>query len=346
MSDDHAKRSKWHFILAVLGMVCLAIPLVMGLLYVQRYQRLQSDPVKPEPGFFDLSNSIVPVAEVLSGGPPKDGIPALTSPRVVSANRASYLADDDRVIGIVLGGKARAYPLKLLNLHEIVNDEFGGRAVAVTYCPLCDSAAAFDRDDGDQRREFGVSGLLYNSNVLMYDRSNVKESLWSQMMKKGISGPQAETSLPTLPVELTAWLDWKSRYPATKVLSDKTGHPLSYDFNPYGDYFRTDKLWFPVNLQSDRLPAKTPVLGVWTEQAVRAYPLTAFSKQRTLVEDELDGHSLRLRYNPNFDSLRVEHADDGVNWVYSLWFAWYAFHPQTDVYGVPDDQGEVEASEL
>lgn len=122
------------------------------------------------PAAFDLEKANVPVDEIHSGGPPKDGIPALTNPEFIAGNQASYLGPSDRVIGVVAGSEARAYPLRILNYHEIVNDRIGQLSIAVTYCPLCDSAAVFDRRTPLGEREFGVSGLLYNSNVLLYDR--------------------------------------------------------------------------------------------------------------------------------------------------------------------------------
>ena len=183
---------------------------------------------------FDLASLIVPANEVHSGGPPKDGIPALTNPRFIAASEATYLRPDERVIGFASGEEARAYPLSILNYHEIVNDRVGDLPVAVTYCPLCDSCAVFDRRTELGEREFGVSGLLYNSNVLMYDRGGQPESLWSQVMTRGISGPAARRPLTALPLELTTWIEWRSRHPETSVLSSETGHRRDYRRSPYG----------------------------------------------------------------------------------------------------------------
>lgn len=137
---------------------------------------------------FDLRNAIIPKNEIRSGGPPKDGIPALTNPAVIRAQDAAYLNAADRVAGVAIGEEARAYPLKILNYHEVVNDKLGGVPIAVTYCPLCDSVVVFDRRTEAGVREFGVSGLLYNSNVLMYDRSGRPESLWSKSRPKVYPG--------------------------------------------------------------------------------------------------------------------------------------------------------------
>ncbi len=282
---------------------------------------------------FGLSQSIIPRREIRSGGVPKDGIPALTDPKMIEARDATYLQPKDRVIGINVGDEARAYPLRILNHHEIVNDRVSGMPVAVTYCPLCDSAAVFDRRDGKAVREFGVSGLLYNSNVLMYDRDRRSESLWSQLLGRGVSGQGANKVLKTLPLELTTWEDWRRRNPATKVLSTATGHRRDYRVSPYEAYFRSPRLMFPVRRYSSRLKAKEPVLGVWTGRAARAYPLSAFGHGQTTVEDMIDGRRITIRFNPTANSIRVEQAEKGLQWMYSFWFAWYAFHPQTDIYG-------------
>jgi hypothetical protein len=284
---------------------------------------------------FDLSNSTVPREEIAHGGPPVDGIPSLTEPEFLSAEDAGYLEPEDRVIGLVAGGEARAYPLKVLDYHEAVNDRIGQTDVAVTYCPLCDSAAVFDRQVGDDVLEFGISGLLYNSNVLLYDRrENSGSSLWSQLQGGSVAGPLAKTKLQTLPFELTTWQDWSVRYPQTKVLSTDTGYGRDYSRSPYAGYFEQDRLMFPVKSVDERLPVKSRVLGIWTQNAARAWPLTAFThlKEPTTITDRIGDAHVTLVYDPAAKSLRVTDADEGVQWMYSLWFAWAAFHPETEIY--------------
>ncbi len=282
---------------------------------------------------FDLSASILDPLSIIQGGPPKGGIPDLTNPRTISSEEADYLGAHEPIIGVSIGDEARAYPLKILVHHEIVNDIVGEEPIAVTYCPLCDSSAVFDRRDGERVREFGVSGLLYNSNVLMYDRGSATESLWSQMMTQGVSGQGANRSVKTIPLEVTTWGDWRSRHPNTTVLSIETGHKRNYSANPYAsDFSDSASLRFPVAKQSAKLPLKARVLGVWTDKAARAYPLTAFGKTDERIEDLIDGRKITLQFNSKAKSLRVANADEGINWVYCFWFAWYAFHPDTDVH--------------
>lgn len=284
---------------------------------------------------FDLKNATIPEAEILGGGPPKDGIPAITRPRLIAGGKASYLKKSDRVIGVVIDGQARAYPLRILNYHEAVNDRIGRISFAVTYCPLCDSVAVFDRRGPDGELEFGISGLLYNSNVLLYDRRKKQtESLWSQVMAQGVSGPGAKQQLKSMPVELTTWDDWLARHPGSEVLSSRTGHQRDYSRSPYGNYFKSDQLMFPVSKTDKRLRNKVPVLGVWTDRAARAYPVTEFQKPGVSheINQELDGRKFRLVYSPQAKSLRVVKADKELHVMYAFWFAWYAFHPDTELY--------------
>lgn len=287
---------------------------------------------QPTLGGFDMSQANLDPREIRSGGPPKDGIPALTNPRAIAVGEADFLRPTDRVVGLVIGNQARAYPISILNYHEIVNDKLGGAPVAVTYCPLCDSAAAFDRRTDFGVREFGVSGLLYNSNVLMYDRGGTIESLWSQVLARGVSGPGVGKSLAALPLEVTTWKAWAERHPATTVVSLETGHQRDYRANPYRDYFRGNALMFPAEPASDRLGAKERVLGVWHGTTARAYPLSAFGRNQRRLTDTVDGKQLTVVYDPEAKSLRVEKADDGLQWMYSFWFAWYAMRPETTVF--------------
>lgn len=283
---------------------------------------------------FDLTESLIPKDQILNGGPPKDGIPALTKPKFVAAGEAKYLADEDRVIGVTRGDAAKAYPLRILDRHEVVNDEIGGARFAVTYCPLCDSSAIFARDEGDDALEFGVSGLLYNSNVLMYDRrGDGPESLWSQMGATAVAGDRRGQPLRRLPIEVTTWLDWRTRHPNTQVLSLDKGRRRNYTKRAYQSYFDSPSLIFDVEPLDERLPLKTPVLGVLVGDEQRAYPVSAFSsKEPQVVVEQLGGRTFELRYDPKHESLRIVRADDGVQWMYSFWFAWAAFYPETRIY--------------
>lgn len=172
---------------------------------------------------FSLGNLSVSRDRVARGGPPRDGTPALSDPAFVAAD-ATRLDDDDRVLGLTRGDVAKAYPIDIMNWHEIVNDRVSDEPVLVTYCPLCYSGMAFDARIDGKRRMFGVSGLLYNSDVLLFDRGT--ESLWSQIAGKAVSGPLQGTELKPIALAHTTWADWKHRHPDTLVLSRETGQPV------------------------------------------------------------------------------------------------------------------------
>ena len=289
---------------------------------------------QPSATDFDLSQTTIPPDEVRGGGPPKDGIPALTDPEVIPADQAADLRADDRVVGLVVDGKARAYPLRILTWHEVVNDVIGGTPVLVSYCPLCDSVAAFDRRTPEGVKEFGVSGLLYQSNVLMYDRGGEPEALWSQLKAEAVSGSMAGEGLEVLPVDLTSWSDWRARHPETLVLSMDTGHDRDYGRDPYDGYFENPGLMFPVHPSSDLLPEKQKVLGVWAPDGTsKAFAHSAIDGDDAPrdVRDEVGGLAITVRIEPSSKSIRVVEADEGLEWMYALWFAWYAFHPETEV---------------
>ena len=281
---------------------------------------------------FDHENLTVPIIEIQAGGPNKDGIPALSEPKFVEADEAIFLKLEDRVIGVEIEKKARAYPIAILNYHEIVNDKIGGTPFAVSFCPLCDSAVVFDRRLKAGEREFGVSGLLYNNNVLMYDRGGMPESLFSQMMTRAISGENAIEPLQTLPLELTPWKSWRDRHPDTEVLATNTGYARNYGVSPYEGYLTTPGLMFPMKKTDDRLPEKTPVLGVWHDQTAIAFPLEKFAGKDVELQKSIDGIKFTLRYEDDSHSIRVTETGDGIQWAYTFWFAWAAFHPETEIY--------------
>ena len=245
---------------------------------------------------FDVNNASVPVQAIQRGGPPKDGIPAIDNPKFVPA-RESRLRDDDRVLGVALQGSARAYPVRILNWHEVVNDRFGGRGIVVTYCPLCGTGMAFEAKLDGTAASFGVSGLLYNSDVLLYDRAT--QSLWSQILKTAVSGPLKGMHLQGVPLTHTSWADWRSRHPGTQVLSNDTGFARDYQRDPYAGYESVPRLIFDVQHRDDRVPLKEWVLGIDVGGTHKAYPFSALASQvnrQGELLDTVNGQRLRIRY--------------------------------------------------
>lgn len=282
---------------------------------------------------FDLSFVLVPRDQILAGGPPRDGIPALARPEAIPHDQATYLRPDDVVVGIALEGEARAYPLRILIWHEVANDVLGGKPIAVTYCPLCNSAMVFDRRVAGRTLELGVSGLLYQSNVLLYDRraGGGTESLWNQIQMRAVAGPAARAghALELLPSTMTTWSDWRARHPGTTVLSTRTGFDRDYADSPYGPYFATDELMFPVEKKQrrsvKRLGVKDPMVLVSLGGELKAYAvkdLEADARGRGYVEDVVGGRKVRLHPAPRAGGARVETPDgEPVPVAYLYWFS-------------------------
>ena len=182
----------------------------------------------------DFEQHSVAYSEILSGGPSKDGIPAIDRPKFLPADLVSELGPDEPVIGLEIDGVARAYPLSILIWHEIVNDQVGSTPVTVTYCPLCNSAIVFDRRVGDKVLDFGTTGKLRNSDLVMYDRQT--ESWWQQFLGEAIVGEMTGTRLTTIPARLESFALFKQRHPKGEVLVPNNPGMRNYGYNPYGGY--------------------------------------------------------------------------------------------------------------
>ena len=248
----------------------------IGLAANQRQPNSKATSTKPNRlQQFNTDGLLIPVSRLLSGGPGKDGIPSLTNPRTVSVSQADFLKDHSRVIGVNLGGESRVYPIAVLNWHEIINDRLGtgvGVDIAVIYCPLCDSASVVERTLNGHTYEFGISGLLYNSNVLFFDRTD--EALWTQVGHQALSGPNRGMSLKHLAGwEITTFGDWKARYPDSTVVTFDTGHKRAYGRNPYARYFKHDRVSFPLDHMDTRHKNKELVIGLQLGELSRAYPV-------------------------------------------------------------------------
>jgi len=288
---------------------------------------------------FDLSGSLIPATEILHGGPPRDGIPAIDKPHFVSAAAADFLGDDDRVLGIERNGIAKAYPIAILNWHEIVNDRFGDERIVVSFCPLCGTGVAFSVASGT----FGVSGLLYNSDVLLYDRQSL--SLWSQLLSRAVSGPHKGSRLKKVVLSHTNWRDWRSRHPSSVVLSTDTGSPRDYQRDPYAGYVNDAGIFFPVSHRDPRYHPKERVIGVEIAGHFKAYPFSELARSNGIVHDTLNKKMLIIRFDATSQSGRIFYAEgneknskkrdqkgEELPTITAFWFAWYAFHPETKVY--------------
>lgn len=235
----------------------------------------------------DFSRRTVPWDEIMSGGPPKDGIPAIDAPVTESVDAAAeWLSNRDPVILFEHNDEARAYPLAILIWHEIVNDEVGGLPVSVTFCPLCNASIVFDRNFDGQVLDFGTTGLLRNSDLVMYDRQT--ETWWQQFTGQGIAGTYAGEQLAFLPSQVISFEDYRSRFPEGEVLARPTV-PRNYGSNPYTNYDSTSGRPFLYSGElDDRLPATERVVGVEIGDEVMAYPFSTLEEIQ-VVNDEIGG---------------------------------------------------------
>lgn len=283
---------------------------------------------------FDLQNALIPLAAIERGGPPRDGIPAIDSPRFTTIGNANWLHPDDRVLGIYRNSIARAYPIAILNWHEIVNDTIGDEPIVVTFCPLCGSGMAFKSKVNNRRLRFAVSGLLYESDVLLYDRET--ESLWSQIMSKAVTGKLKGIELQQIALTLTTWQDWKTRFPDSMVLSRETGFQRDYTRNPYQGYGSSRSLEFSVSNQDNRLHPKAWVIGLKRNGHFKAYPFDELAKTSGIVREKFNGAEIVVHYDSaSRAAVITDKAGEEIPTISAYWFAWYAFHPDTEVFRAP-----------
>jgi hypothetical protein len=279
---------------------------------------------------FDTSRHSIPVDDIYDGGPGKDGIPAILQPKFISAQEAdqSLLKKNDRVLGIVHKGQSRAYPIKILNWHEIVNDRIGGDSRVVTYCPLCGTGMVFDTQVNGRKLTFGVSGLLYQSDMLLYDHQT--ESLWSQIKSEAVTGSMTGARLKLLPSTHTNWESWKAMHPDTVVLSDDPGYGRNYDRDPYQGYETSERLMFGVNATNKKYHPKEKVIGVEIGKATKAYPFSELSKAKSPLKDVVAKKPIQIFYDRKTRTAIIrDEQNREIPSVVGFWFAWYTFHPET-----------------
>ena len=228
---------------------------------------------------------------MVDGGPGKDGIPALSNPQFIDVSQATYLSDNDLVVGYKKGNDLRAYSHAILNWHEIVNDDVSGDKLAVVYCPLTGTATGWSRMLPSGETTFGVSILVYNTNVIAFDRKT--NSNWVQMLLKSVNGSLSGTKADNLQVIETTWKTWKEMFPSSKVLSTNTGFSRNYQSYPYGDY-RTNHntLIFSIEPDDNRIPRKERVLGVIIDGQAKVYRFSSLTSNSGLIEDTFNGESV------------------------------------------------------
>lgn len=314
---------------------------------------------------------LIPIEDVKDGGPGKDGIPSIENPNFNLASE-TFMNDDEIVIGIKVGDIVRAYPHYILDYHEIVNDNFESEKVTISYCPLTGTAFAWEsKIGGNIESTFGVSGLLYNSNLILYDRET--DSNWSQMLLQCVNGENIGDEPEIYNVVETNWATWKEMYPNSEVLNTQTGFERPYGTYPYGAYKTDDDffLFIPSPL-NPALPNKQRVFTIIDDDKAKVYEFSDFSGGNAIIDGfngknylvvgneniitafQVNGALTQLEYSFSFNNSNVLFTDnEGNEWtifgeaingpregqklnnpvsVTSMWFATAAFYPNPQIY--------------
>lgn len=229
-------------------------------------------------------------ADVVDGGPGVEGIPAIDRPVFESASVNDRVNPTDLVVGIRFGGAVKAYPHDILDWHEIVNDGPANNPFSLSYCPLTGSAVAWKGNESGADPTFGVSGMLYNSNLILLDRET--SSLWSQMLEQSVNGSRIREFPDRIQVIETTWETWRRMYPGSVVLTTDTGHARSYGTYPYGSYRTGRMLLFPVTSTDDRLHPKTRVIGIRAGTASKVYQIDGFASSMQAINDQVGDQSI------------------------------------------------------
>ena len=265
--------------------------------------------------------------QVLDGGPVKDGIPALTNPAFVSEDAAKgFLSDDKRGIKVTVGQTIRFYPFNIMVWHEVVNDTIEGKHLVITFCPLCGSSIVYDANVGGRSETFGVSGKLYESNLLMYDKET--ESLWSQIQGKAVVGDYTGTKLTLYPSQVISFAELRAHYPDAVVLSENTGYQRDYTLYPYGDYTTNNSLYFPISVHDNRLPAKEIMYVVESGSRSLAFRLSELTSSPATLS--VDGAKVTARKVSGEVEVR-DSTDKVIPGFYTMWFAWAIYHQKDGV---------------
>jgi hypothetical protein len=294
----------------------------------------------------DFCRHLVPLSQFQAGGPGKDGIPAIDHPRFAAASSIRWVKPREPVIELTLGRDVRAYPLQILIWHEIVNDRVGGIPVAVTFCPLCDTAIAFDRRVAGRTLSFGTTGNLRNSDLVMYDRQS--ESWWQQFGGAALVGHYAGTHLRELPARIVAWGDFVHAHPHGLVLTRDTGYSRAYGDNPYPGYDDVSKPpFFPAANSSDhRLRPKERVVFIDRGRQAVAVPFSVLERKRVVrvtvggqrllvhwhrgVASALDAGTIAAGRDVGAASVVNTHGKP-VTFDEPFWFAVAAFRPHATI---------------
>jgi hypothetical protein len=279
----------------------------------------------------DGTKFIIDPDKIVSGGPPKDGIPSIDNPKFVSVKEADdWIEDNELVLALIYKGEKRVYPLQILVWHEIVNDFIADDPILITYCPLCGSGIAYERTLNGQEVEFGTSGKLFNSNLVMYDR--LSDTYWTQIDGKAIVGEFTGQKLNPISIDTVVWRDWKKAHPDSKVLSQDTGFNRQYGNDPYGNYYEDSFVFFPVENQDNRIHPKTVIFGIEVNGEFKAYREDDLIELKS-IEDTVGNTNIKIeRDDAGIVKITNLETNEEIVKERDFWFAWYAFHPDTKLF--------------
>ncbi|MBT3407487.1 DUF3179 domain-containing protein [Candidatus Woesearchaeota archaeon] len=265
-------------------------------------------------------------------GDVKDIIPSIDNPKYQKINEVDWIGDDELVLAIHYKGKKKVYPLQILVWHEIVNDFIDGDPILITYCPLCGSGIAYHRVIDGNAVEFGTSGKLFNSNLVMYDR--LTKSYWQQIDGNAIVGELTGFELKEINIDTVVWFDYKNNNDDAIVLTRDTGAQRNYGVDPYGSYYSDSFLIFDVENEDDRIHPKTPIWGVEINGVTKAYKESDV-KEVGFIIDNIAGVDIKIEMNDDGTS-NIINLNDNTKIVKErdFWFAWYAFNPETKLYNI------------
>ena len=319
----------------------------------------------------DNSNWSIPIAEVKDGGPGKDGIPSIDNPQFLNVNQIDFLTDDDLIIGTINGDVVKAYPHPILDWHEVINDEINNNSVTINYCPLTGTAFGWKSETNGTKSTFGVSGLLYNANLILYDRNT--DSNWSQIRLECVNGDLIGDKPELINIVETNWKTWKTLYPNSKILSTDTGFSRNYNNYPYGPYKVSQTYFiFQPSIFNDALPNKERIYAIIDNDESKVYQFTDFENGNIIkdsfksinylvIGDEnvikafkLTSDQSDLNFTYNFNNSESFFDDnEGNKWsvfgkaiegprtgeqltpaksVISYWFAIAVFYPNPEIY--------------
>tara|TARA_R110001599_G_scaffold337686_1_gene556192 strand:- start:9167 stop:10084 length:918 start_codon:yes stop_codon:yes gene_type:complete len=281
---------------------------------------------------FDVNGGSIAAVDIYYNTEMRDDIPAIDTPHFLEGpERNGAISMDDPVLAIEYNGIAKAYPIQILDQHEVVNDRFNAKPVAITFCSLCGTGMVFATEKRGKTLTMAVSGLVYNNNVLLYDRGT--GSLWSQVMMTAVTGPMKGEKLTRLLSSHTTWGRWLQSHPESLLLSRDTGYPFDYDANIYDDYRRLPGVVFPTVYQDWRIPAKSLVVGITLGDRALALSFEELDASDGTLHVRIGETDVDVRWDRDSSTAKVSDLEGNeIPNISIYWFAWVAFYPQTELY--------------